>query len=67
MHGTVGSQFWWVIMQATKKTPDKSKAKAVTSAAKAQTQAAVPAGASALARSLFGRKANKGGEAVPTA
>ena len=54
----------WTPVQAPNKGTSKCKAKAGTQAVQPQKQAAAPAGASALARSLFSRKSRKGGEAV---
>lgn len=53
-----------VLVQMPAKAADKSKAKTGKKAGKAQDQAAGPAGASALAQSLFSRKPRKGGEKV---
>ena len=55
---------FWTAVQGPNKSINKNKAKAGTKAGQLHNQAAVPAGASALARSLFSRKSKKGGEAV---
>lgn len=54
----------WTAVQGPNKSTNKNKAKAGTKAGQPHNQAAVSAGASALARSLFSRKSKKGGEAV---